>query len=373
MLVLGIRGLFGRTAVARGALQVSRFSVTKRQPPRVFQGKVGGESADKLFKSAMMLLDREEYTDAIRLFDEGLALDPSDGRAFAGRASCFERTGELEKAEKDYRKVVALMPDSPPAHVALAECLRQMGRMEEAERQLDLLLSSIGEYVPALLVKGEIQLDDRRAGSALDTFGQALKKDPTETFAMSGMGQAWLQMGQLEDAEKMIRRVLKLTDENAQDWSNLGTVLYQQNELEEALDCFSRAIQITGEPEFHIQRAACLFAQKDAKEALLDLKHVESMNVEGARHILDLMMGSAYYTIGEKDVAGPYFRDWLDDLSPNEDPDQVLMIRLKCAECFAAVDASFAKSLLDSASKMEQSATDEFKTERDEILKKMKD
>jgi tetratricopeptide (TPR) repeat protein len=149
-----------------------------------------------------------------------------------------------------------------------------MGKNEEAERTLDLLLSSIGEYVPALLVKGEILLAQGKSGSALDTFEQALKKDPSETFAMSGMGQAWLQMGQLEEAEKMIRQVLKLNGENAQDWSNLGTVLYQNNDLDEAIDCFSRAIQIAGEPEFHIQRAACLYAQKNVKEALLDLRHV---------------------------------------------------------------------------------------------------
>jgi hypothetical protein len=83
------------------------------------------------------------------------------------------------------------------------------------------------------------------------------------------------------------------------------------------------------------------------------------------------MMGSAHYTLGENDVAGPYFKAWLDDLSPNEDPEQVMTIRLKCADCFAPVDGPLARTMLESAKQMKESQTEAFKAEHDSIMKKL--
>jgi tetratricopeptide (TPR) repeat protein len=57
------------------------------------------------------LVNREDYTGAIRYFDHTLRLNPSYVDALYNRGLCYEILGEKEKARSDYREALRILPN----------------------------------------------------------------------------------------------------------------------------------------------------------------------------------------------------------------------------------------------------------------------
>jgi tetratricopeptide (TPR) repeat protein len=329
-----MRRFCGSHQVWSHAAPLRFFSVTRPKIELSKVAKIGGEESESLFQRGLSLLEAGELAAARQALSDGISVDPTDVRLFAARASCLERQDRLDEALLDYETVTKLMPDSPPAHVAHAVCLRRVGRSADAERVLDHLLAAVGEYGPALVAKGEIQLESERLSQAEASFRAAIRRDEGDAMAMSGLAQTLLRLEKLDDCEKVLRKLLQTSPDEGRDWSALGNVLYQKERFAEAVDAFSRAISLSGEVEFHVQRAAACLQLHKPDEALSDLLFVAKEDSEGeATHISNLMFGLAYYEKKDLRKAGQHFRLWLKNAGQDEDLAHVHSILLKTIEC----------------------------------------
>ena len=292
------------------------FSVTRRQTPAIFKvtGKLGGEQANAAFRKGLILAEHEDWTQARSAFDEAVQEDPSDGRAFAGRAWCLEQLKQGSEALKDLRRVVQLSPDSPPAHVALAECLHRQGESEEAERRLVALLSTVGDYGPAVQALGQLRLDQNRPQEAADV----LLKAPS---AHGLLAIALLRSGKLVEAEKAARAAVAMSEDDGDAWATLGQILYQLENYVEAAEVLSNAVSRAGGTRHRLQRAAARLQCNRPLEALEDLKQaqVDLSEEPESQHILNLMFGFAHESLGESDLARPCFEKWLLNVRPGEE------------------------------------------------------
>ncbi|KAL8578467.1 hypothetical protein ACOMHN_028739 [Nucella lapillus] len=130
----------------------------------------------------------EEYSAAIQLFTEAIALDPKDFRFLGNRSYCYDRLQQYEKALKDAEKAVKLSKDWPKGYFRKGRALAGLGKFSEAEEsflQVLKLDKNCEEAVQELQQVRTRQLTDMgfSQGQAL----AAIKKHATVPAALEAL------------------------------------------------------------------------------------------------------------------------------------------------------------------------------------------
>ena len=86
------------------------------------------------FQQAIKHLRKGEYSDAVDSMDAAIKDDPENESYYRFRAEVFRLWGKLDRARKDYEKMLEIVPDSPVAWNGLAEVHLQAGRYAEAQQ-----------------------------------------------------------------------------------------------------------------------------------------------------------------------------------------------------------------------------------------------
>lgn len=71
----------------------------------------------------------------LKLLDQALALDPTDGTAHFERGIVLDRLSRFADAAAEFEKAVAIMPEDAAAHYRLARDYERLGRHEAAEAE----------------------------------------------------------------------------------------------------------------------------------------------------------------------------------------------------------------------------------------------
>ena len=90
------------------------------------------------------------------------------------------------------------------------------------------------------IVAGRL-MDAHEYDSALDAYDRAALQHGLTPEIRAGMGTARLQLGQLESAERLLRRAVTDAPDRAEFWNNLGVLLIEKRAYPEAAQVFRRA------------------------------------------------------------------------------------------------------------------------------------
>jgi len=186
-------------------------------------------------------------------------------RAEVLKARGYLASGEYGKAETSLRQALASAADADAARTvqnALADLLHEEGRVAEARQIYNEVLNGTGvsprQKIDSL--SGMADLDGMSGDTELAAgeWGQAIAiareiKNPTaEADATRGLGMTWLDAGNLPRAEPLLRRALKMMDddpastpwETASALACLGRCYRMQNKLALAEDALTRALDL---------------------------------------------------------------------------------------------------------------------------------
>lgn len=137
--------------------------------------------------------------EALILWREVLALDPTHGPALLSLGDHARRTGALAEAETLLRRAVAGSPNLVPARCALANLLLHSGREEEAGEHLE----QAAKLAPrTFYVWRDLGLWHRVSGrpeEALVAFENALSLAPGDTSSALGRSLCLLRLGRWEE------------------------------------------------------------------------------------------------------------------------------------------------------------------------------
>jgi adenylate cyclase len=135
---------------------------------------------------------RENYAEAISLFEKALALDPrsSDARSWlAGVLSARaidqmsdSPRADLERAEELVREALAASPRSALAHFAKGQVLRAQGRWREAIPEYESALASNRNWVGASAYLGWCKFWTGSIDEAMQLHAQAMRLSPRDPF-----------------------------------------------------------------------------------------------------------------------------------------------------------------------------------------------
>jgi Tfp pilus assembly protein PilF len=186
---------------------------------------------------------------------------------------------DWESAEKLLRQAVKVDPQNREAWQMLVMVLVRQNRWTEAEN-LAAKIQDRKAKADALLMLADIAYMQRNWEKAKQIYEQVIKLDPDNAAALNNYGYMLAELGeQLDEAEKMIRKALKIRPNEPAFLDSLGWVYFQRGNYREALKWVEKAVK--GQPkdaELRYHLGMIYWKLGDREKALRELREALKIN-----------------------------------------------------------------------------------------------
>lgn len=159
-----------------------------------------------------------------------------------------EQSGALERAQTDYRTLLALQPDHAGAAYRLGAILYQRGDATQAEALIRRAIATSNQIAACHYDHGIVLASLLRFDEALQAFEQALRLEPDYAEAHNNRGIALNDLGRKKDALHAYDQALRLKPDFAEAHNNRGIALYDLGRLQDALQAYDHALRL--KPDF---------------------------------------------------------------------------------------------------------------------------
>jgi len=139
--------------------------------------------AKKHFDEANRLYHLGKYAEAVKEYDEALAIDPNFKEAHYNKGLALYNLKRYEEAIEEYDKALAIDPNFKQAHNNKGLALYNLKRHEEAIKEFDKALAIDPNYKQAHNNKGLALHNLKRYEEAIEEYDKALAIDPYYTDA----------------------------------------------------------------------------------------------------------------------------------------------------------------------------------------------
>jgi arylsulfatase A-like enzyme/Tfp pilus assembly protein PilF len=279
---------------AAKALQAPMDNDTKKKLMSLgyLTGKVTPSSKDRPDPKTMISLDN--------LFNDAIIASES---------------GDLEKADRLYRQVLAQQPDFIVGYEYAAYNLYKMRKLDEAVAFLTRAVAS--KLVTASLVS-RLGLYEQEAGllnESVRDLEKAIGLDASYTEAYNYLGVTFFKTGRTKEAAAMFQKAISLDPDYALAMNNLGNCYLELKDYETALETYKKAIATDpGLASAHNGLAVALYRQGSTDEAV---QHWEkSLELDSSQPDTLYNLGRVYLRLDRKKEALRLFEAFIKIASP---------------------------------------------------------
>lgn len=188
--------------------------------------------------------DLGRYDEAVRDFDQAIALAPDFLGAFHNRGNSLVLAGRIDEAESAYDLALKINPDFSEGLIGRANVHMIKGQFADALR-LFLQATKINSHLPEAWVgqaRALAALD--RYDEALNAYQAALKLKPDLVDAWVGAGDACNQLQRYSDAFGAFQKALEIKSDSAEAWLGLANTNSLSTYRDAALEAYTKAIAI---------------------------------------------------------------------------------------------------------------------------------
>jgi tetratricopeptide (TPR) repeat protein len=225
---------------------------------------VPGPSVVRVVKPAQsrdplqLLIAQHRYYDALRMVDARLKKAPNSQSLLMLRAQILREDGNYAQAINEYEGILT----KSRARSVKASAWNGMGWTYYQKALED---KKIGD-------NKSFQLSVQEAESA---FRQASQQLPTLAYPWAGLGRIYLETGRLDEAEKVVRKALRLSPNNLAVQLANADLLLAQNKPDDALQSlYGIKKATTTEPEVFFLLAKASLATGKIDDAIINLKQL---------------------------------------------------------------------------------------------------
>ncbi|NNF21534.1 MAG: tetratricopeptide repeat protein, partial [Saprospiraceae bacterium] len=173
------------------------------------------ENAETVLALAMVRsLHQKDFTSADMYFTKALNLNPDSAAAHHYYAMHLVHTGQLDEAMIEYKRAAELDPLSLAINTDYVTALYVKGKYEEALAQVDAVLELNSSFRSAWEAKGWIYYYMQDYNNALIAFKKYQELTGSKYKGLSGMAVVLASMGNIEEAESCLDRLLFRKKEN---------------------------------------------------------------------------------------------------------------------------------------------------------------
>jgi predicted TPR repeat methyltransferase len=153
----------------------------------------------------------------------------------------LQKEGDLDGAEKIYRRILEHLPGHVDATHYLGLIAFESGDLPAAERIIGYALAAAPEHADAHSNLGLVLRAQDRLAESEAAFRRAIALKPTHSNAYSNLGMVLRALDRLDEAEASYLKAIEVNPEHAEAHHNLGTLLAARGRVKEAVYHFSVA------------------------------------------------------------------------------------------------------------------------------------
>ena len=234
----------------------------------------------QLFDQALSASRAGDFVRALPLWDQVIELAPADAAAWSNRGNVRLALGDAEAAIADQTQAMELDPVSPDPHLNRGTAEEALKRWDAAEADYRWILeadAAAGDPpdASALYNLGNVQGSRGDWPAARLSFVEAADARPGFAMARSSAALAAFQLGELDQAETELRRVIRRYPLFADARAGLTALLWRQG--------------ARGEAESHWASASGLDPRYRQPEWLLEIRRWPPGPVEALEDFLQLV------------------------------------------------------------------------------------
>jgi len=207
---------------------------------RFLEESLSARQAPAMFEALSRHHARQgRHADAVLVLRRGLDRFPREEALLFTLGATYERGGDLERGLAAMRELLAVNPDNSMALNYLGYLLADHGReLETAERLLNravALKPDSGEYLDSL---GWLHFRRGNHAQAVSTLERAVRLSPDQPVILEHLGDAYLELSRINDAEQVYRRALEALTHADEEELDSGEL---RRKLERKLQRLTRA------------------------------------------------------------------------------------------------------------------------------------
>jgi tetratricopeptide (TPR) repeat protein len=177
---------------------------------------------------------RIKLAEALKADPESVLAHTALGLLWAGKKD------GLGQAKAELQAALKIQPDHAGALVVLGQVELAQGDLAGASEQLEAALRA-GDDLRARMALGNVRVQQQKPAEAAEQFRRAADLEPRNADVLASLGQALLDAGKAEEAERALRAAAQLrSDEPTQ--IALGFALARQRKLDPALGVFAQVL-----------------------------------------------------------------------------------------------------------------------------------
>lgn len=194
----------------------------------------------------------EELAEAMQGL-EALGYVKPDAAAEAGESSpeihnnlarIHVRSGDLDEAEAEFEKALALNAHDADALLGLSSVAALRGNRARAEHLARVALASNPDFPLALAQLGDLRREAGDLGECARLYREAIALYDASPQLYLGLGDCLQRANDYEAAESAFTRALELDPDSFAAVYNLGVTAFQRGEEEEAIARYERALEM---------------------------------------------------------------------------------------------------------------------------------
>jgi tetratricopeptide (TPR) repeat protein len=200
----------------------------------------------RMENTAIDLMTKNQFGEAIPVWRKALEMDPADGRAHFNLGYSLNQTGDLREALAEYRKACDLSPDNPVAFADFALALVQDGQPDEAisNYRKSLALDADNPKVQADL--GTILFEKGLTAEGLEHLKKAVALNPESADAHNKLAAVLAKTGQTAEATAHLEKAVALAPDSVEYRFSLAYVLGLAGRFSDAVPQLQKAIELSG-------------------------------------------------------------------------------------------------------------------------------
>jgi predicted O-linked N-acetylglucosamine transferase (SPINDLY family) len=201
------------------------------------------ESAAELIQAGIAADDSGDIEGAERLFRRAVSLAPRSSQAHMNLGIVLQKFGDLGAAEREHMEAVRLDSESANAQYNLALLRLSMDEVTVAEHAFREALRIRPEFPEAWVGLADALESAGRNEEALDALDSAIGLRPRYAGAIFNAGLLLRKLGRLDEAEARLRGIPEYHPDSANTMIALAGSLRDQGRVEETIDTLRAVVE----------------------------------------------------------------------------------------------------------------------------------
>ena len=156
----------------------------------------------------------------------------------------LQQDARLEEARVVYNEILAVDPSNPRALHFSGVLAHQLGHSTDAVELIQKSLSVMPDVADWHSNLGIVLQESGHLDEAIEAYQRAIALDPDHANAHSNLGVLLRATGKPEEAEAAYRTAIRLNPDHIDAYTNLGVLLYSLKRREESVACFCKVITL---------------------------------------------------------------------------------------------------------------------------------